>query len=127
MYPRIKELRETTNMSAKSFAAELDIPYTTYYGYESGAREPGHSFLMQFADRFDVTIDYLLGRTNDPHETYAKKKTPEPAATDSRAEEGWLTNLLIERGYIKPGEDISDRDAEFLIHIAGLIDAWFDK
>ena len=105
----------------------MQIPYTTYYGYESGAREPGHTFLMQFADHFGVTIDYLLGRTDDPQGVFGQKKTPEPAATDSRAEEEWLTNLLIERGYIKRGEDISDRDAEFLIHIGGILDAWFDK
>lgn len=38
----------------------------------------------------------------------------------------WLEDLMIEKGYIKRGEDISETQAKFLIHLVGLLDAWFD-
>ena len=41
IWSRIKELRESTGMSARKFADQLGIKYTTYYGYETGSREPG--------------------------------------------------------------------------------------
>ena len=76
---------------------------------------------------FERAYEKIYNHSSPPYRL-GQKKTPEPAATDSRADdEEWLTNLLIERGYIKRGEDISDRDAEFLIHIIGILDAWFDK
>ena len=59
---RLKELRETTGLSARKFAEELGIPYTTYYGYETGAREPGSDFLIKVAERFGVSVDYIIGR-----------------------------------------------------------------
>ena len=57
---RLKELRETTGLSARKFAEELGIPYTTYYGYETGAREPGSDFLIKVAERFGVSVDYII-------------------------------------------------------------------
>ena len=38
---RIRALREKTGMSARKFAEEMGMKYTTYYGYETGSREPG--------------------------------------------------------------------------------------
>ena len=60
---RLKELRETTGLSARKFAEELGIPYTTYCGYETGAREPGSDFLIKVAERFGVSVDYIIGRS----------------------------------------------------------------
>lgn len=116
---RIRGLRESTGMSAKKFAETIGIKYTTYYGYETGAREPGSDFIVKFADYFGITTDYILGIDT--------KKSPEPVVIDSEEVqecEKWLTDLLVSKGYIKPGEDISDRDADFLIHWIGLLDAW---
>ena len=45
----------------------LNMPYTTYVNYEKGLREPTSEVLIQIADFFDVTIDYLLGRSNNQH------------------------------------------------------------
>lgn len=36
-------------------------------------------------------------------------------------------DLLVEMGYIRPGEDLSDADLAFLTHIGGLMDAWFSR
>lgn len=58
---RIRELRESTGMSARKFAEIIGIKYTTYYGYESGAREPGSDFITKIANYFHVSTDYILG------------------------------------------------------------------
>ena len=62
---RMKELRTERNLSQKKIAAELGIGITTYCRYELGEREPSASLLDQMADYYDVTTDYLLGRSDD--------------------------------------------------------------
>ena len=49
----------------KSAAAAIGIPYTTYVGYEKGDREPNSEMLIKIASFFEVTVDYLIGRTDD--------------------------------------------------------------
>lgn len=61
---RMKELRTERNLSQKKAAAELGIGITTYCRYELGEREPGASLLCRMADYYDVTTDYLLGRSD---------------------------------------------------------------
>lgn len=61
MCDKIKELRESTGMSARKFAEEIGLKYTTYYGYERGTREPGADFIAAIASYFGVSVDYLLG------------------------------------------------------------------
>ena len=58
---KLKEIRERTGMNKKEFAEYIGVKYTTYNGYETGAREPASDFLILIATKFDVSIDYLLG------------------------------------------------------------------
>lgn len=44
---RIRALREKTGMSARKFAEEMGMKYTTYYGYETGSREPGSDSILK--------------------------------------------------------------------------------
>ena len=60
----MKELRTERNLSQKETAADLGIGITTYCRYELGMREPNASLLDQMADYYDVSVDYLLGRTD---------------------------------------------------------------
>lgn len=59
---RIKMLREKMGISMAEAAKRLSLPYTTYVNYEKGTREPDSETLIQIADFFDTTIDYLLFR-----------------------------------------------------------------
>ena len=77
LFERIRELRESTGMSARKFAEELGIKYTTYYGYETGTREPGSEFIANFAKRFGVTTDYILGLEEKIPQTPLKKRLRE--------------------------------------------------
>lgn len=50
---------------AKDFAKVLDIPYSTYIGYEVRNREPKYQTLCKIADLLNVSTDELLGRENN--------------------------------------------------------------
>lgn len=45
---------------------ELGMSQNTISRYETGAREPSRDDLIAIADYFDVSVDYLLGRTENP-------------------------------------------------------------
>lgn len=62
---KLKEIRENAGMNKKEFANYIDVKYTTYNGYETGAREPDSDFLVLIAKKFDVSTDYILGLRDD--------------------------------------------------------------
>lgn len=63
---RITQLREEKGYTTrKKFAEKLSLPETTLRNYETDAREPGHTFLKQMSDFFNVSTDYLLGLTEE--------------------------------------------------------------
>ena len=61
---RIKQLRENKGLNMKEAAKVLGMPYTTYVNYEKGLREPTSEVLIDIADYFETTVDYLVGRTD---------------------------------------------------------------
>ena len=61
---RMKALREEKGISMKEAALKLGIPYTTYVNYEKGAREPNSEMLIEIANFYNTSIDYLLGKTD---------------------------------------------------------------
>lgn len=75
-YQNLRTLRESLSMTQKDFAASLGIGQTTYNGYETGAREPKSDFWISVAQKYGVTIDYLMGFSNDPKKTSESKKAP---------------------------------------------------
>lgn len=69
MFPlRLKELRENVGLSQKAFADRLNISQSTVGMWESGKREPNYNTTERIADYFDVSVDYLLGRTDDKNQ-----------------------------------------------------------
>lgn len=66
---RIKYLREKQNLTQIELSKLLNIGNTTLSQYESGQRVPSDEIKAKIADFFGVTIDYLLGRTDNPNPT----------------------------------------------------------
>ena len=60
---RLRELRLERNMSQQRFAMELSMTQNTISRYENGEREPGIKELIRIADYFNVSLDYLLERS----------------------------------------------------------------
>ena len=63
---RLKELRERRHMSQVFLGIELNMSQNAISQYETGSREASYDALIAIADYFDVSIDYLLGRTDNP-------------------------------------------------------------
>ena len=63
---RLKELRKTKRISQLKLAMDLSLSQNSISRYETGEREAGYDLLIRFADYFDVSIDYLLERTDNP-------------------------------------------------------------
>lgn len=61
-FERIRELREQSGLSQKAVADELGMQITQYRRYENGERKPAIDFLIQIANLYDVSLDYLVGR-----------------------------------------------------------------
>jgi len=59
-------LKERRHMSQLFLGMELEMNQNTISRYETGSREPSNAELIIIADYFDVSIDYLLGRTDNP-------------------------------------------------------------
>lgn len=64
---RLKQLREQKNISQQKLAIALAMNQNTISRYETDAREADYSTLIKIADYFDVSIDYLLERTDNPN------------------------------------------------------------
>ncbi len=62
---RLKALREKKGISQKFVATKIGVNNSTLSGYESGYREPDGETLLRLADFYEVTTDYLLGRSNN--------------------------------------------------------------
>ena len=63
---RLKMMRKEKGITQTKLAMELNTSQNTISRYETGDREPGIRELIKIADYFNVSIDYLLERSNNP-------------------------------------------------------------
>ncbi len=64
---RLKELRKAKGISQLKLAMDLSMNQNTISRYETGEREADYKTLIKIADYFNVSIDYLLERTDNPN------------------------------------------------------------
>lgn len=120
---RLISLRKSRGLTQERLASDLDIPTTTVRRWESVGIPPKRERLEMLADYFRVSVDYLLGRTDDPTppgeksiditvireaaEAYVSNKSH----ADARLNDAETTIKLIEEEARKLG--MSPTDAEF--------------
>ena len=81
---RLKSLRKNKNISQKELAKIVGVAESTIGMYERDVRKPDFELLKKFADFFDVSTDYLLGRT--------EQKTINERKNEEQEFEEWLNN-----------------------------------
>lgn len=64
---RVKELRENANMSQAQLAKRLGVAQSTVGMWENGKNRPQNAKLEMMATMFNVSTDFILGRTDDPN------------------------------------------------------------
>lgn len=87
---RLRLLRTTSGLSQRELAQKIGVSKSSINMYERGEREPGFETLESVADLFRVDINYLLGRSDDPHSGTKKQA----AETDSLSKEE-ITDQVI--------------------------------
>ena len=63
---RLKSLRTSKKVTQKTMAEYLSMGEQAYQKYEYGKREPNHETTIRLADFFNVSLDYLMGRSDNP-------------------------------------------------------------
>lgn len=63
---RLKFLREKRKISQQKLAMDLNVNQNTVSRYENGSRQADYEMLIKIADYFNVSVDYLLERTDNP-------------------------------------------------------------
>ena len=63
---RLRKLRTERGVTQKQVAEDIGITEVGYRNYEKGHRKPTFAILPIIADFFNVSLDYLVGRTDNP-------------------------------------------------------------
>lgn len=63
---RLKELRKARGISQQKLAIDLNMNQNSISRYENGQRQADYKMLIMLADYFNVSVDYLLERTDNP-------------------------------------------------------------
>lgn len=115
---RLRELRQEKNWRQKDVADKLGITESAYGYYEQGRREPSVTVLERLSQIYGVSVDYLLGLTDDP--TPLEKKTFATELTtnfpDLTPEEAELMVRLVRelrwRDYLEAPQEVKNRFVE---------------
>lgn len=113
---RLSELRKVHKLRQEDLAKRVGIARTTYAMYEQGKREPDYEILQKLADFFEVSVDYLLGRTakQKPHENDGLPELTDKDERDIQKDlQLIINNLASGEGYSQyDGQTIEDMDEE---------------
>ena len=66
MYCRLRDLREDHDMKQKDLAAYLHCSQQVYSNYELGQRDVPTDILIRLSQLYHVSVDYILGLTDNP-------------------------------------------------------------
>lgn len=73
IFPNIRNLREDNDKKQQQLADYLNVKQTTYSKYELGKINIPIEVFIKLADYYDVSVDYLLGRTTQKNGNNSKK------------------------------------------------------
>lgn len=66
LYKRIRDLREDKDLTQKELASILNCSQQVYSNYELGQRDIPTDILIKLSSYYKVSVDYILGVSNDP-------------------------------------------------------------
>ena len=84
---RIRDIRKGLRMSQEKFGELAGVSQRTVAFWEAGDRTPSYDVLVDIANQLDVSVDYLLGRSDEP-------KQKEPAISDDELRISTLDRLM---------------------------------
>lgn len=72
---RLAELRIKSGFTQKVIGEKVGVSKSAFANYESGERHPNFETIVKIADALNVSVDYLLGRTEQPFMAVAEERT----------------------------------------------------
>lgn len=113
---RIRKLREINKLSGTKLATMLEISPQYLYGLEKGERRLNEELIIQLAQIFGVTTDYLLGFSDYPYlpNTIDETRGKSEPIID-------LEGILMKDNVILDGEFLDKNTREGIIHFARLV------
>ena len=106
---RIRALRESVGLSQAKIAQLLDSKQASINRFEHNQSEPPLALLCRYADFFDVSLDYIFGRTDQPQ---GKLYEYRPAYSPEREDMRRFTEMCFE-----PGSPANAKLKEMLLNI----------
>ena len=85
---RLRELRKEKRLRQEDIAADLNVSRQTISKYERGDREPDYYMLNKLADYYQVSIDFLFGRTPVKKIAYPASPSARPELSTKVADQG---------------------------------------
>lgn len=112
---RLKKLRTSKKLTQKQLAEKINVTNVSISGYESGNRFPDTDTLKKIADYFEVSTDYLLGRSDSPQTgTALPELTSKDEQDIARKLESILGDLDSESSLAFDGEPLDDVTRELV-------------
>lgn len=110
---RLKSLRESKQLTQQELADKLNLSRVRYNNYETGKRSPDYDTLQVIANFYDVSIDYLLGNTDNPNSeiTLTDKDEKDIAKTMQKLKE----QLSNDQGLMFDGDVLDEETAKLLL------------
>lgn len=108
---RLRSLREGVKLSQAKIAAMIGSSQVSINRYESGAGSPPFTTMLWYADYFDVSLDYIFGRTDKPQ---GKLYEYRPKIGESSAELKQFIEMCFD-----PHSPMNDRLKQTLIEMLG--------
>ena len=92
---RLRALRESINISQESLALAIEATQSSINRYENGQTTPPVAIFRRYADYFDVSLDYIFGRTENPE---GKSYEFRPRITPEKEEMRRFIEMCFEPG-----------------------------
>ena len=92
---RLRALRESINISQESLALAIETTQSSINRYENGQTTPPVAIFRRYADQFDVSLDYIFGRTENPE---GKSYEFRPRITPEKEEMRRFIEMCFEPG-----------------------------
>lgn len=108
---RLKQLRKSRNLTAKQLSEIINVSESTISLYENGKREPDFKTLLNIADYFNVSVDYLLGKMDEKEKSARDSGKISIRSRDGTVVESELTDEQIET-FKKLLNYLSDNDKD---------------
>ncbi len=89
------QLRKENNLSQKEVATDLGVSQALLSHYEKGIRECGLEFLVKVANYYDVSCDFLLGRSPEKNGTVIDGMSLKEISTDNSKNDGGINNAFL--------------------------------